>query len=372
LRLLISCYEPKGYGGAATVAYEMFSTYHEMGINAGYLNIIRDFDTDYFRYKYGANFANPEQLENVFTSFIEREHYYEPQPAVIREVDKFKPDVILSIHYIAPLVLKMSIPDIPLIYLTAGCKQAQEYLEKDGKLDANSLLRYLQELEWPPRIYNHEEKRAAELADVVVTHSVQTKQFYHLFFSNIEGKIHNRVFWLHHLITKHVDKFQAFSKPFFDREIDVLFVSNDWSRIEKNYTFVAAIAACLYGTNIHIVGEVPYTIQGVSHHGIISNLGVLYNVMGNSKTIVSPSRLDAAPGILSEGIAMGCNIVASRNCGNWELCNPNLLVEDFTPQGFTEKIKTSLDSKLPDNSVDFGTNADILDLLDLLKLIREI
>jgi len=372
LRVLISCYEPKGYGGAATVAYEMCSAYQKIGIDAGYLNIISNFDADYFRYKYGANFGNPDNLKNVFTSFIDGELFYEPQPAVIQEVAKFKPDVILGFHYIAPLVLKISVPDYPLVYFSVGCKQAQIYLEKFERSDATSLLKYIQDLDWPPKIYNQEEKKAVELANLIITPSRQTKRFYHAFFSQLEGKIHNRVFWLNSLIIHFVKKYQANSKPFIDREVDVLFISNDWRRTEKNYPYVEAIAESLQDANIHIVGEIPYPILGVSNHDTIPSFKSLYELMGNSKTIVSPSRLDAAPGILSEGIAMGCNIVASRNCGNWELCNPNLLVEEFTPQGFVEKIKISLKKKFSDNSEKIGTDKDILDLLDLLISVKKI
>jgi glycosyltransferase involved in cell wall biosynthesis len=343
-----------------------------MGVEAGYLNIISDFDADYFRFKYGANFANPEKLENVFTSFVDGEQYSTPQPAVISGVAKFKPDVILACGYIAALALKISVPEIPLVYLTTGCKQAQIYMQKDEDLDAISLYNDLQNLDWPPKIYNNDEKQASELADLIITHSDQTKQFYHSFFSQVEGKIHNRVFCVAHGIIQQVRKYQASSKPFSDRKVDVLFVSNDWRRTEKNYPFVAAIAAGLPDANIHIVGEIPYAIPGVTNRGIISDFKTLYDLMGDSKTLVSPSRLDAAPGILSEGAVMGCNIVASRNCGNWRLCNPNLLVEDFTPRGFIDKIKTSLTGKLPDGLAEIEAATDITELFELLKLAATI
>jgi len=51
----------------------------------------------------------------------------------------------------------------------------------------------------------------------------------------------------------------------------------------------------------------------------------VFRLMGNAKTIVSTSRYDAAPGILFEGSVMGCNLVASRNCGNWKICHTELL-----------------------------------------------
>jgi hypothetical protein len=239
-------------------------------------------------------------------------------------------------------------------------------------MDAVSLLCDFQALNWPPKIYNQEEKQAAELADLIIAHSNQTKQFYQSFFSHVEGKIHNRVFQLNHLFMQHVRKYQAKSKPFFERSNDVLFVSNNWRLTEKNYSYVATIAANLPDTNIHIVGEIPHPIPGVTNHNNISDFKSFYELMGDSKSLVDPSRLDSPREILPEGAAMGCNIVASRNCGQWRLCNPNLLVEDFTPQGFIDKIRLSLNRKLPDNSTDFESSSDIVDILELLKLVKSI
>jgi hypothetical protein len=31
---------------------------------------------------------------------------------------------------------------------------------------------------------------------------------------------------------------------------------------------------------------------------------------------------------------MGCNLVASRNCGNWEICHPDLLADPCTSETF--------------------------------------
>jgi len=65
--------------------------------------------------------------------------------------------------------------------------------------------------------------------------------------------------------------------------------------------------------------------------------------------VVSPSSFDAAPGILFEASAMGCNVVASKNCGNWMLCNTALLVNRYDAKSFVSKIELSLSQKYPDN-----------------------
>ena len=46
---------------------------------------------------------------------------------------------------------------------------------------------------------------------------------------------------------------------------------------------------------------------------------------------------------------MGCNIVASKNCGNWELCNEQLLVSDYTADAFADAIRRASTSKFEDN-----------------------
>ena len=65
--------------------------------------------------------------------------------------------------------------------------------------------------------------------------------------------------------------------------------------------------------------------------------------------IVSTSIYDAEPRILYEASAMKCNIIASKNCGNWKICNDQLLVEPFYLYNYLEKIDLSLTRKFDDN-----------------------
>jgi hypothetical protein len=40
---------------------------------------------------------------------------------------------------------------------------------------------------------------------------------------------------------------------------------------------------------------------------------------------------------------MGSNVVASRNCGNWTLCHPALLVQPFSIDAYLERIRRAID-----------------------------
>jgi len=65
---------------------------------------------------------------------------------------------------------------------------------------------------------------------------------------------------------------------------------------------------------------------------------------------------------------MGCNVVASRNCGNWRLCHPDLLLETFTVPEFERRINRSLNRRFAGNMVQF-TNGDAYERLK--EIIRE-
>jgi glycosyltransferase involved in cell wall biosynthesis len=97
---------------------------------------------------------------------------------------------------------------------------------------------------------------------------------------------------------------------------------------------------------------------------LVTRRDELFALLGGSKTIVCPSLFDAAPGILFEASAMGCNIITSKNCGNWHICNEKLLVDPFNLNGFLEKISLSLSRKYEDNIDYFMRNKSYKNLID--------
>jgi hypothetical protein len=91
--------------------------------------------------------------------------------------------------------------------------------------------------------------------------------------------------------------------------------------------------------------------------------------MGRARAVVCPSLFDAAPGILFEGSVMGCNVVTSKNCGNWELCNDELLVSEYTADAFAEAIRRANTAKLPDNLDLFLEPSSYRALKDVLEKV---
>jgi glycosyltransferase involved in cell wall biosynthesis len=87
----------------------------------------------------------------------------------------------------------------------------------------------------------------------------------------------------------------------------------------------------------------------VVHHGLLTERSDLFSLIGRARCLVCPSRMDAAPGVLFEASALGCNVVASRNCGNWELCHGELLADPCEADPFERCIRRALERKYPDN-----------------------
>ena len=81
-----------------------------------------------------------------------------------------------------------------------------------------------------------------------------------------------------------------------------------------------------------------------------------------------PSGLDAAPGLLFEAAAMGCNVVASRNCGNFEVC-PEAFVCDLSAASFAETIAAALHAPLPSRLAPFYAYDPVTELLAIAQAL---
>ncbi len=346
--ILLGCYEVPGYGGASTAAYGLFEKMQKDGYRVHYFNLIEERDVDYYRFVLGKDFGNPKHLENVRTVLLPAP-LYSSHPELTRLTAEISPDLIIGTGFIAALVMKRSSPEKKLLFLTTGCQQMKDFIVRKKAKTFTGLKNDLDSAVGSPGISSLEEEEAVDKCDLIVTHSEMTLFLYEKFFPFHTGKIYSEVIWFAEWIYEESLKHSHLIKPFPEREIDVLFISSSWSRREKNYDFVEKIARNLKGVSVHLVGETEENSLPVFFHGLVRNRDELFALLGNAKTVVCPSSFDAAPGILFEASAMQCNVIASKNCGNWNLCNEFLLVDSFTPESFIQKISASLTRKFSDN-----------------------
>lgn len=340
LRIVLGCFEVPGWGGLTTATYRLFERLLGDGLDVHYLNLVPAGDVDRFRALYGPRWENPRDLHSVHTCILAGP-LYEERPELTAQLEVIAPDLTVGVGDIATYLMKRARPDGELLFLTTGSQQVDKRVPfTEQGIGGNG---------GRPATPDRKEREAVALSDRILTHSEMTRDVYRHFYPEAAHKIDLRVVWFAEWIHQEAAEHAHLGRPFADRSIDALFIANDWSRVEKSYPLVASIAARLNGLSVHVVGAVPEEIPSARYHGVVASRAELFAIMGDARVVVSPSSFDAAPGILFEASAMGCNVVASRNCGNWLLCNDALLAEPYTAEAFSERIRRARSKKLPDH-----------------------
>ena len=347
--ILLGCYEVPGYGGASTATYRLFEKMQADGYAVHYWNLIEEQDVEYYRYILGPDFGNPKRLENVQTIPLQLP-LYRPHSELSRRITEMNPDVLIGSGFIAAHLMKKSCPEKKTIFLTTGCQQMKDVIIRKRATDFLQLKQKLTHAVGRPDISSREEETAVDLCELTITHSEMIRFLYEKFFPFHTGKIYSDVIWFAEWIYDDAVQYSYLKKPFEQRTIDALFISSSWSRPEKGFDIVKQLLHRLDGMEIHLVGEIEEqdSIPAVCH-GVMRNRSELFALLGNARTVVCTSSFDAAPGILFEGSAMDCNLVASKNCGNWEICSDMLLVEPFHVDAFAQKIRLASDHKYTDH-----------------------
>ncbi len=366
--ILIGCYEVPGYGGAATAAYQLFESFQKDGLNVSYLNIIGEQDPDYFRFAFGESYGNPKSLRNVHNCILNAS-VFQPQPVLTNLIHDLVPDLMIGIGFIAAHVMKHACPEQKLIFMTSGFDQVSHTILRNLAKDLISLEKLLVSSPGRPHIHSIREAEAFGLSDLIVVHSESVLSLSKRYFPLQSGKIYSNVIGFAEWIYGDAMNYSALSKEFCERDIDVLFVSSSWNRPVKNYRFVRKLLPRLIDLRVHIVGSTEEIMDEATYHGLVNDRKELFSLLGRAKTVVCPSLFDAAPGILFEASALGCNIVASKNCGNWRICNEELLVEPFTVKQFLDRIRISQTHKFEDLMDLFLRSCSYEDLKETIALV---
>lgn len=365
LRVLLGCYEVPGYGGAATASYRLFEKMQQDGLDIAYLNIISEDDADYLLYRFGKSFGNPRHLANVSNCVLE-EILFSPHPALADLIKQLAPDVLVADSFIAALLMKQAAPERRLIFMMAGLSQVTEYLARRRRTTPFTFGEFLRCARGGLKVFHPREREAMEVSDLIIPHSDMIRDLTAELFPMQHGKIYSKVIWRAEWIVEDALPYTVLARPFIERDIDLIFVASSWLRPEKNLPLLRQIVARCRNLRIHIVGEIGGPLPGAQCQGLVTDREQMFGLLGRSKTIVSPSQFDAAPGILWEASVMGCNVIASPNCGNWMLCHKALVAHPASPDVFVNKIGMSLEKKFTDNLqffLDANCYADLVETI---------
>jgi glycosyltransferase involved in cell wall biosynthesis len=362
--MVLGSFEVPGLGGSSTASFNLFARMQAEHRDVHYVNLIHG-NEGKFREIFGPSVGNPQGLSNVtncwLTGSVDDVH-----PQIGTLVESINPSIVVGFGYIAALLVKRAAPTRPTVLITGTCRQAQDYVSSGRTKDAITLRQTLAHTARPLRLVNGGERTSMERCDFLIAHSTLVLEFVDSFFAPLRGKIYPQVISSSEWICDGARAWQQYAREFDRRDIDALFIATDWDRPEKNYRLVESIARRLRGRAIHVVGDVPRSLRSVSHHGLVADRSELFELVGRARSVICPSLMDAAPGILFEGSVLGCNVIASRNCGNWELCHPELLVDPYDADGFVECIERGAKRKYKDNLESFLALRSYDDLMKTL------
>lgn len=365
-RILIGCSEIPESGGMSAATYKLFEMMQSDGLDVHLANVIDSKDSAFFRFAYGKGYGNPGQLANVHNCAYGKSNSSETLP-LAETIRKISPDILLGVGYTAARFIKNAAPAIPLFFLSADCYRAEQLIRQGKAKDASTLIQYLQKaVNVRQRFQDWQVSEVVRNADLIMANSPLSHSLFQSLFSNQVEKFYDEIVWSAEWIYQDARQYTQYRQPFQDRDIDILFMASSWKHPEKNYPLAEKIAGQFKDRSIHLIGECERPLKNVHHHDPISNREEIFRLMGRSKTVVCPSLLDAAPNFLFGAAAMACNIVTSENCGNWQICHKDLLVDPFSLENFCNNIKQSFREKYPDNIDFFLQQASYQDLVETL------
>ncbi|HUI27117.1 MAG TPA: hypothetical protein VL403_13620 [Candidatus Kryptonia bacterium] len=347
-RILLGGCDIPGWGGAATCQYHLTERMQRDGLDVASVYLINEIDQGFYRYVWGDNFLNPRSLENIHACVL-AEPLYRVHERVTDLIDTLAPDLLVAFGVIATVIMKLAAPRLPIVFMTIGSYHVQRLIETGAVEDFMDFQRLVARGVRFPVAADSPERQAVQLADLIVMHSPVVRFAFDHFFPGSVGKAYENLISFADFIYPDSQQVDALRRPFAERDIDLLFAASSWTRPIKNYPLVEQIVAQCDGLNVHIAGDCERRHPAVHHHGVVTSRAELYALLGRSKTLVCPSLVDAAPGILFEASALGCNVVASPNCGNWPLCSDELVAKRCTRNEFVAKIHTALAAPQPDN-----------------------
>ena len=326
-RILLAAYGLPGLAEASTQNDRLLRRMRADGHDVVALNVLDELDREYFEIvtgnRPGSSNGRLDVEATAATTVVGNE-------ALRERVVALEPALVVARGSRAAVAIRAVAPNTGLIFMTSGCDSLRRAIGAGIARDYQSVARRIQDGQRLPFRVNGAEGKGVRGADLVVTDSEMTQLLYNAAFPTLVGKIHPAVAWPCPAPDPDPQSCARFARPFAERDIDVLFLASTWNRKGPNWRLARRISSRCKPLRVHVAGAVRSPARRACHHGVVGERDALLSLLGRTRALVSPSRYEASADALISGAAMGCNVVASRNCGSWMLCNEELVVEPYT------------------------------------------
>lgn len=329
--VLVVCGDKPYYGGAATNSYNLIkllknNNYNVKGLFISYQKEGLD-DPD-----------NLDCVEHIFLDENIREKLIK-----WKKENHINFDLIFCKNYKVFTLVKLTFPDIPIIYSPSGLRQLTAFISKNKKfyLDSKNinLIDSNKELEkhenWFDFIMKNDkylENYALENADYLLPNSLITFKIIKKYYVKLHDKL------LEPIYLSNIQFIEKSNYNFRNRKYDFAFIATNWKRATKNIWLAKSLIKKFKGTNykILIVGMNSGVTDETFPKDEFPNLEICTHMLRDEmiktfqkiKTIIVTSFYESNPNVLVEAIYCGCNVVTSQNVGNHENLRKNLLVRD--------------------------------------------
>lgn len=176
------------------------------------------------------------------------------------------------------------------------------------------------------------ESKTIQICDEILTNSDNTRDVILHHYKDHINKLYNK-----NINTSNLKyDYPIISQQDFDKkDIDIIFAVSNHARVAKGSTIMNKIITNDNVDNLSkvIIGgafEKVFNVNKIKNCLFFNQLSQseLFSYLKRSKILIIPSTGDASPNILYEGLHVGCNILLTKNCGNYELFPDISVLED--------------------------------------------
>ena len=364
-RLLSVCRGVPAWGDANPWAYALHARLAASGFAPLLVNLLSDADAVYFRHLLGERCEDPDQLGSTQRCRVE-DTGDQGRAALGAIIDAFAPEVAVAWEVDTARLLRQVSAALPLVLVGTRCARlddliaggaARDFLDFRAAIDRGVLF---------PVSPDDPELAAIRACDLAILPSALARTAQEHLFAAHAGKMYARTISAAEPMLAEAERYRDRRRPLAARDIDVTFVAGRWDVEARGLSLAERIRARLPGRRVALVGECGVT-SGATRLGVLPR-DALFDVLGRSKVVVAPALADPTATDLFAAAAMGCTVVASANCGAWELCAEALRVAAPSPDAFVERIERALAAPLPDHRQRFldGGTADLVETLAAL------